>query len=101
MTYKDMNDYIIEKLKDPEEAEAYLNAALEDYFEESDAEAFFISLKKIIKARQPISQFANEANLNRQHLYNIFNCEGNPQFNTIGTILKNLGFKLEVKQTCT
>src|SRR3989339_63119 len=89
--YKDINDYIIEKLKDPEEAELYLNAALEDYMEDFDAAALVIVLRNLVMAQGSVTEFAKRAGINRQHMYKIFNNEVKPQFDTISEILKALG----------
>jgi probable addiction module antidote protein len=95
--YNNINDYIIEKLKDPEEAELYLNAALEDYFEDQDTKAFFACLKNLIKAKTSITDFSENAHINRSHLYDIFNSKVDPNFGTIKAILKKLGYKLQAK----
>ena len=95
--YKDINEYIIEKLKDPEEAELYLNTALEEYMQDFDATAFVIALRNLVMAQGSVTEFAKKAGINRQHIYKIFNNEVKPQFNTISEILKALGFQLEVK----
>lgn len=90
------DDFLIENLKDPEMAKEFINASLESYIEDGDAEEFVKSLEYVIKANESVSQFARESGLNRGNLYSIFNNKKKPQFSTIMTILTKLGFKLRV-----
>jgi len=90
------DEYLIEKLKDKEFSKEFINASLESYLEDGNAEEFVKSLEFVIKANESISKFAREAGLNRGNLYGIFNNKKKPQFDTIMTILSRLGFKLKV-----
>jgi probable addiction module antidote protein len=92
-------DYLIESLKDPEEAEAYLNASLEAYMEDNDSQALMLALEHLARAKYSITEMAKQAGVKRQHLYKIFDNESNPGFNTIFMIIKSLGFTLEAKRT--
>ena len=94
MTYKTMDDYIIEKLKDPEEAKAYLEAALDDYSDDPDSNALALSLRNLILSRGSVTTFAKEAKINRQHLYKIFDGQSKPQIDTLNHIIRALGFKM-------
>jgi probable addiction module antidote protein len=92
-----LDEYLINSLKDPKEAQAYMNVILEDFQKNNDFEAFSLALEILVKAQGSISQFANETDVSRTHLYRIFNSEVQPQFVTIANIFKSLGFKLSVK----
>jgi len=61
-------------LADPEEAAAYLNAALED----GDQQVFLLALRDVAEARG-MSQVAREARLNREIMYRMLSPTGNPQ----------------------
>jgi len=93
---KNKNNYeedLIESLKDPKEAIAYLQAALE----ESDMpEVFLLALRRIAEARG-ISNLAQEAHLNRENLYRLLSKEGNPELDSLYAILDALGFKFSVE----
>jgi len=94
-----LEDYLTESLKDTKEAQAFLTAALEEFQEDNDFEAFANALEILIKAQGSVSQFSKDTDINRTHLYRIINNEVQPQFSTISNILKSLGFKLSVKRT--
>jgi len=96
-TYKDFKEYHLEQLKDPEEARAYLELALEDYREAGDIEDFLLALRDVAEAQGGVGKLATATNLNRQNLYKALSEEGNPRLKTIETILHTLGFRLSVK----
>ncbi len=79
-------------LADPEEAAAYLNAALE----ENDQEVFLLALRDITEARG-FSRVAQEASLNRENLYRMLSPAGNPQLSSLKTLLHSLGLRLAVE----
>ncbi len=86
MINRDTDDYIIGKLKDPAEAEAYLNASLELFFEDYDTEVFFKNIELIIRSRQSITEYSKISGINRQHLYNIFRNETSPLLKRISIL---------------
>ncbi len=94
--FRDFRDYHLEKLSDPQEAEVYLEVALEDYETDGDFEAFLLALRDVAQARGGITKLAQRTNLNRQNLYKIFSKDGNPSLKTLDTVLHNLGFRLSI-----
>ena len=84
---------LLTSLIDPEKAKEYLNAALED----ENPEVFLLALKDIVDANSSMSKLAQETNRNRESLYKTLSEKGNPQLNSIRSILSNLGFKLAVE----
>lgn len=90
--------YLIEKLRDPDYAEIYINAALQDYLENDDINSLFVALEHLARAQYSIKDLAEQADISRQHLYKIFDNEITPNMNTFITIIKSLGFTLEVKR---
>lgn len=90
------HDEFVGSLKNPEEAFGYLQVALEEYQEDSDAEALLVGLRNAALAQGGIAKLAKKTHLNRQNLYNILSKKGNPRLDTFGTILKGLGFKLAI-----
>jgi probable addiction module antidote protein len=81
---------LLTALRDPVEASAYLNAALED-----SPEAFLKALKNVAQAR-PMAQVAREAGIQRETLYRAFSENGNPTFETLSSVLAALGMKLSI-----
>ena len=80
-----------EALTDPEEAAAYLNAALDDGYQE----VFLMALRDVANARG-LTQLARETSLNRENMYRILSQKGNPQLSSLTALLDALGLKLAV-----
>lgn len=91
------HDDLIESLKKPKEANLYLRIAMEEYQEDSDAEALLVALRNIAEARGGMAQLAKKTHLNRQNLYHVLSKKGNPTLDTFGLILKGLGFRLAIQ----
>jgi len=94
---KNLRDYqkkLLEELQDPEEAEAYLNAALSD----DDPRVFLLALKNVIEAQnQSMATLARKAKLNRENLYRMLSKKGNPKISSIIPVLNALGLQLAVQ----
>ena len=83
---------LLASLVDPSEAEAYLNAALED-----SQESFLKGLKNVAQAHQ-MAKVAREAGVQRETLYRSLSSEGNPTFDTLLSILKAVGLRINVER---
>lgn len=94
--YPTFREFFIEDLKDPEFAYEYLRLALEEYEEDKDMPFFLDTLRALADAQGGISKLAAKTKLNRQHLYRILSPEGNPTLETIGVILRGLGFRFSI-----
>lgn len=84
---------LIESLKDPREAAAYINATLED----GDPQILLLVLRRLVKAHGGVAKLAQETSLNRENLYRLLSLKGNPEYSSLSTILDALGFKLAVE----
>lgn len=89
-------EYLIKELQDTEYQKEFLNATIEEFLEDGDYDLFFQSLELVIKARESVSEFAKKAGVTRAALYEMFKGERVPRLDTVGKILKQLGFKLNV-----
>ena len=96
-TLRTFKEALYEDLKDPLEAKAYIEIALENYEEDNDLEAFLMALRDVAHAQGGITKLAERTHLNRQNLYRALSNKGNPKLDTIGTILHGLGFKLSIE----
>ena len=94
--YKDYDEYVIEKLKDPEYASAYINVAFEGYFNDDDSEAFAHSLSYLIQANGGVTKVAKKANLDRKNLYKIFNNEVKPKLETVYKLLRAMNYTMVI-----
>ena len=54
--YRNFKDYHIEQLSDPEDAKIYLSVALEDYEKDGDIEAFLLSVRDVVEARDSMAK---------------------------------------------
>ncbi len=81
-----------EWLKDPAQAAAYLDVALED----GDPEVFLLALRDVAEARG-LSAVAQESQLNRENLYRMLSRQGNPQLSSLSALLKSMGLRLSVQ----
>lgn len=83
---------LIEALKDPGEAAAYLNAAIED----GDRAVFLLALKDVAAAHGGIAAIAKKANLNRESLYRMLSGKGNPEIKSLYALLHAMGLRLAI-----
>jgi len=88
---KDYRESLLHDLQDPGEAAAYLTAALE----EGDSAVFLLALRDVADARG-MSMLAAKAHLNRENLYRMLSEHGNPQFDSLTTLLDALDLRLAV-----
>lgn len=95
MSYPPTRPYIdglLEDLQDPEEAAAYLNAAIED----GDQQVFMLALRHVIQARG-MTKVARETRLNRESLYKMLSATGNPQLASLNALLRSVGLRIAVE----
>jgi probable addiction module antidote protein len=87
------NKKLIERLKKPKEAAAYLNAALQD----EDLRVFLVALRDVATARGGIAYLAKETELNRESLYKTLSLNGNPTITNLFHILEILGLEINLR----
>ena len=93
--YRDYEEYLVEKLKDPEAALAYLNAA----FDDEDERVFLLALRHVLQAQDgDITAVAQEAQITRQSLHKILSEKGNPKLTSLRSILHVLGYDLAIQE---
>lgn len=95
--YRKYRDALIEALKDdPEEAYAYLQAAMDDFEEDGNTEALLLALRTVTEAKGGVPELARRTKMEKMTLYKALSEKGNPRLSTIGSILHGLGYKLTV-----
>ena len=90
-------EWLIDSLKNKKEAAAYLQVALEEYQSDSDLEAFLLALRHVADAQGGLGMLSKKTHLNRESLYKTLSNKGNPKLQTIGLLLKGLGFAFSIK----
>ena len=88
-------EHLLKRLRDPKEAAAYLNAALED----EDPRVFLVALKDIAEAHGGLSKLAQETDLNRESLYRTLSPKGNPRLQSLIAILQACHLDISIRPT--
>jgi probable addiction module antidote protein len=91
------HELLIKSLKNKKKAAAYLQVALDEYQSDQDMEAFMLALRNVAEAEGGLGKLAKATHLNRQNLYKTLSGKGNPRLNTLGQVLKGLGFHLSIE----
>jgi probable addiction module antidote protein len=86
-------DDLLRTLQDPEEAQEYLNAALED----EDPHVFLLALRDVADANLGITKLAEKTGRSRESLYRSLSDKGNPELSDVRSILDSLGYRLAVE----
>lgn len=85
--------WLIERLKDPEEAAAYLEAAIDD----GDQDGIMLALRRVAQAQGGVAQIARRAKLTREATYRMLSKGGNPELRSLSAVLGAAGLRLSVK----
>jgi probable addiction module antidote protein len=85
---------LLESLKDPAEAQGYLEAALKD----GDPALFLEALKDVAEAQGGMSAMARRTRLHRTGLYRFFSPKGNPTYKNLMTVVRALGFRFRLER---
>ena len=95
---KKYQDWLIEKLKDHDEAVAYLNAALEESLkgDEESQHLFLLAVRNVAEAHGGMSKLAEKAHLGRESLYKTLSDKGNPKWHTLVSLIIALGLNLRL-----
>jgi len=88
----DYQDYLIESLKNPEEAAGYLSTALES----GDTTVFLLALQNVIQAQGGIAKIAKRTHKSRTSLYKTLSRKGNPYLETTNNILSVMGMHFKI-----
>jgi|ERR1044071_327704 probable addiction module antidote protein len=89
---KSFHEYLIQSLKDPVEAAAYLEVAIED----GDLDFLLVAIRDVVEAQGGMSRLAKKSKLNRGNLYKMLSKKGNPNIFNVDSVLKALGLRLAV-----
>ncbi len=88
-------DWLIERLKNPREAAAYLEAAIED----GDQAVLMLALRQVAQAQGGIAEVARKSKLSREATYRMLSRSGNPELKSLTAILNAAGLRLAVRPT--
>lgn len=85
---------MIERLKKPKAAQAYLDAAVSD----GDPDLFLEALKNVADAHGGMSHIARKVRLDRAGLYRMFSSNGNPTYRNLRNVLEALGYRFKIEK---
>jgi probable addiction module antidote protein len=88
-------EYLLERLKDPQERAGYINAALED----GDPGILLACLNDCAKAMGGKTWLSHEAHLSRQAITAIVSKNGNPKYRNLTRVLAPMGLRIKVEAT--
>ncbi|MFB3788871.1 MAG: DNA-binding protein [bacterium] len=91
------DEYKLERLKNKEYAQSYLQAALEAYQEYRDRDAFLNALRDLAEAQGGVPEIARRINKPKQSVYKALSEKGNPRLDTLDAILNSLGFRISIE----
>jgi probable addiction module antidote protein len=97
MKLRKFEDYLHEKLRDPEYAAIYVQVALED----DGIEEFLHALREVAIAQGGVQKLAEESQYGRESLYKSLSKQGNPRIKTVNDILHTLGMQMTITPTQT
>ena len=86
-------DWLIEQLKNPAEAAAYLETVIE----EGDQAAIMLALRQVAQAQGGVAHVARKAKLTREATYKMLSKSGNPELRSLTAVLAATGLRLAVK----
>lgn len=86
-------DWLIEQLKDPAEAAAYLETVIE----EGDQAAIMLALRQVAQAQGGVAEIARKAKLTREATYKMLSKSGNPELRSLTAVLAATGLRIAVK----
>ena len=86
-------DWLIEQLKSPKEAAAYIEAAIE----QGDQAALMLALRQVAQAQGGIGVIASKANLTREATYRMLSKTGNPELRSFSALLAATGLRIAVR----
>jgi probable addiction module antidote protein len=92
--YKDYDEHLLKSLKDPKEAAAYLNAALE----ENDPALFLMAYYNVARAHG-MQKIADHAKIHRVSLKKMLSKKGNPELKSLFRVLSASKLRLRVEST--
>ena len=92
---KRYEDSLVESLKNPIEAAAYLTVHIEDNSKYAE-EIFLLALKDVAKA-YGIKEVSKKAKVGRESLYKTLSGSVNPKLSTLRSILDSMGLKMTIE----
>lgn len=88
---------LIESLKNPGEAQAYLEVALKGCDETGEIDGLLLALRAVAEAQGGVGKLARRAGVNREHLYRVLSSQSKPKADNLLAIISGLGFRVRLE----
>ena len=85
--------WLIERLKNPKMAAAYLEVAIED----GDQGGLMLALRHVAQAQGGVAEMARRSSLTREATYRMLSKSGNPELRSFTALLAGAGLRLAIK----
>jgi probable addiction module antidote protein len=96
MPLKDFSETFENELRNPEFATHFVQAALDDSYETGDIGIFLVALRDVAQANRAMARTARRARVARPSLYKTLSEDGKPQFETVFSLMPEMGFRFSV-----
>jgi len=93
----DYDEWLIEQLKDPEEALVYLEAALEAYEEDSDDTALMHAVLSVARAQNCLRKLAAQTGIDIDSLERSLHVIPSPKLDNLPAVFSSLGFRVRLE----
>ena len=88
-------EQLIERLKDPEYASAYLKACLDESFDTKDMGVFQLAIRNVVEAHGGMAKISSKMEVSRESFYRSLSQRGKARFSTLINAIKACGLELE------
>jgi probable addiction module antidote protein len=92
----DYQPFLLESLRNPAEAAAFINLAIKDALVDNDMPLFLLCLRDVVEAQGGMTKVARLAGINRENLYRILSKDGNPEFRRLTQLLSAMGLRITI-----
>jgi probable addiction module antidote protein len=99
--YRSYKEHLIEKLKNPEYASAYLNACLEESFEARDMGIFQLAVRDVVEAHGGMAEVSQKMQVSRESFYRSLSQRGKARFSTLASAIKACGLEMDFRPAHT
>ena len=89
---------LLKALQDPEEAQAYLEAAFLAYEADGNTDALLLAMGDVAEAQGGMGQLAKRTAVSREHWYDILAGKQTPRLDHWLSILSALGFRMRLER---
>ena len=96
---KNYKEELIERLKDPEYASAYLKACLDESFETNDIGVFQLAVRYVVEAHGGMTAISSKMEVSRESFYRSLSEKVKPKFYTLVNAIKACGLELDFHPT--